>query len=115
MGDEKKMSPQIISERYAIFTSWITKTSRRPNFVILMLGLGLGISIASGFGGFVLILVIASAFGVVWSGISLYIALKTKNSESTLMISLLTTFPLLFLSTAVMPMAFLPNWVQTVA
>ncbi len=31
------------------------------------------------------------------------------------MISLLTTFPLLFLSTAVMPKALLPDWVQTVA
>ena len=31
------------------------------------------------------------------------------------MISILTTFPLLFLSTAVMPKAFLPDWVQTVA
>lgn len=31
------------------------------------------------------------------------------------MISLLTTFPLLFMSTAVMPKAFLPDWVQGVA
>jgi len=31
------------------------------------------------------------------------------------MINLLTTFPLQFLSTAVMPKSFLPNWMQTAA
>lgn len=31
------------------------------------------------------------------------------------MISILTTFPLLFLSTAVMPTQLLPSWVQSVA
>src|SRR5437879_6013668 len=113
--DKMRVTP---IHRFSILTGKLMSDGFRimiQTVVILLLGLGLGISIASGFGGFVLILVIASAFGVAWSGISLFIALKTKNSESTLMISLLTTFPLLFLSTAVMPKAFLPDWVQTVA
>ncbi len=83
--------------------------------VILILGLALGVTIGSGFGGFLLLLGIAMAFGIAWSGISTFIGLATKNSEATLMISLLTTFPLLFLSTAMMPKVFLPPWVQTVA
>jgi ABC-2 type transport system permease protein len=55
------------------------------------------------------------AFGIAWSGISTFIGLATKNSEATLMISLLTTFPLLFLSTAMMPKVALSPWIQTVA
>ncbi len=83
--------------------------------VIVVLGFALGVRIASGVPGLLVILLMAAAFGMAWSGISLFIALVTKDSEATLMISLLTTFPLLFLSTAVMPKEFLPPWVQTVA
>jgi ABC-2 type transport system permease protein len=83
--------------------------------IIMMLILAVGISIETGVGGFLLILGIAMAFGIAWSGISTFVAMATRNSESTLMISLLTTFPLLFLSTAVMPIQLLPDWVQQVA
>jgi ABC-2 type transport system permease protein len=83
--------------------------------VILILGFALGVTISAGVGGLLLLLGFAMAFGIAWSGISTFIGLATKNSETTLMISLLTTFPLLFLSTAMMPKVFLPPWVQTVA
>src|SRR2546421_565176 len=84
-------------------------------FVILVLAFILGVGVATGALGLVLLFAIALAFGIAWSGISTFIALATKNSESTLMISLLTTFPLLFLSTAVMPKLLLPDWVRSVA
>ncbi|HEY7588728.1 MAG TPA: ABC transporter permease [Thermoplasmata archaeon] len=83
--------------------------------VILILGFALGVHIAAGIGGLLLLLGIAMAFGIAWSGISTFIGLATKNSEATLMISLLTTFPLLFLSTAMMPKVALSPWIQTVA
>ena len=83
--------------------------------VIMALGFALGVTIATGIGGLLLLLAFAMTFGIAWSGISTFIGLATKNSEATLMISILTTFPLLFLSTAVMPKAMLPSWVQTVA
>ena len=83
--------------------------------VILLLGIPLGVTIATGVPGLVLLLAIVLTFGIAWSGISTFIGLATKNSEATLMISILTTFPLLFLSTAVMPKFLLPDWVQTVA
>ena len=37
----------------------------------------------------------------------------TRNSESTLVISIMFVFPMLFLSTAVMPKQLLAPWVQT--
>ena len=83
--------------------------------VIIALGFAMGVTIAMGIPGLLMLFVIAMAFGIAWSGISTFIGLATKNSESTLMISLLTTFPLLFLSSAVMPKFLLPSWVQTVA
>jgi len=83
--------------------------------IILLIGLALGVSITSGLLGVLLILVIAAAFGITWSGISLFVALTTKSSQTTLSVGLLTTFPLLFLSTSVMPLGLLPSWVQQVA
>jgi len=83
--------------------------------VILILAFALGVGIATGLFGLVLLFAIALGFGIAWSGISTFIALTTRNSESTLMISLLTTFPLLFLSTAVMPKSLLPDTVQSIA
>ncbi len=83
--------------------------------VIMILAFLLGVTIATGAIGLALLFVIAAAFGIAWSGISTFIGLATRNSESTLMISLLTTFPLLFLSTAVMPQPLLAPWIQNVS
>jgi ABC-2 type transport system permease protein len=83
--------------------------------IILVIGLFLGVKIASGFFGVIIIFILAALFGIAWSGISLFVALKTKNAETTLSVGLLTTFPLLFLSASVMPIGLLPSWVQQVA
>ena len=83
--------------------------------IILIIGLALGVTVASGFFGIVMILILAALFGIAWSGISLLVALTTKNQEITLSVGLLTTFPLLFLSASVMPLGLLPDWVQQVA
>ncbi len=83
--------------------------------IILVIGFALGVTIASGVIGIVIILILAALFGIAWSGISLFIALTTKNQEITLSVGLLTTFPLLFLSASVMPLGLLPDWVQQVA
>ncbi len=85
------------------------------SIIILMLALVVGVNIVTGIGGMIIILIIAATFGIAWSGISTFVALWTKNSETMLLIGLLTTFPLLFLSTAVMPKQLLPSWVQTVS
>lgn len=83
--------------------------------IIIVLGYVLGINIATGLPGIGLILILAMFFGIAWSGISTFVALATKNSESTLVISIMFVFPMLFLSTAVMPKQLLAPWVQTFA
>jgi ABC-2 type transport system permease protein len=58
---------------------------------------------------------LAGAFGIAFSGLSNTVALSTKNTESTQLVSFSLTFPLLFLSTAMLPKQLLPGWVQTFA
>jgi len=74
---------------------------------------GWRIPFATGVMGAVLIMLLAAAFGVAFSGLSNTVALRTKNTESTMMVSFSLTFPLLFLSTAMLPKALLPSWVQS--
>jgi ABC-2 type transport system permease protein len=58
---------------------------------------------------------IALLFGAALSGLSVFIALKTRNTESTFLISNFLTMPLLFLSSAQLPLSLLPAWLQTAA
>ncbi len=113
--DKMKVSPM---RRSSILLGKVLSDGFRiviQTVIIIVLALLLGVVFITGFAGILLILFIALTFGIAWSGISTFVALATRNSETTLLISLLTTFPLLFLSTAVMPLALLPEWVQTVS
>jgi len=83
--------------------------------LVLVVAMIMGARIRTGFVGFVAMLVVAALFGVAWAGLSNIVALRTKNSELTMMIGILLTFPLLFLSTAMMPPALLPSWLDTVS
>jgi ABC-2 type transport system permease protein len=58
-------------------------------------------------------MLLAALFGIAFSGLSNTVALRTKNTESTQLVSFTLTFPLLFLSTALLPKDVLPGWVQT--
>ena len=59
------------------------------------------------------ILILSGAFGVAWSGVSFVPALLTKNEQATGTLSLLL-FPIAFMSTAFVPTALMPEWLQTV-
>ncbi len=74
---------------------------------------GWKIPFATGVPGALLIVLLAALFGIAFSGLSNSVALFTKNTESTMMVSFTLTFPLLFLSTAMVPLSLLPGWVQT--
>lgn len=60
-------------------------------------------------------LAIALIFGLTLAGMNVAIALTTRNTESTFLISNFLTFPLLFTSSAQLPIAILPSWLQVVA
>lgn len=82
--------------------------------MVLVIALLMGARIETGVPGAVIMLVTAALFGVVWAGLSNIVALRTRHAELTMMIGILLTFPLLFLSTAMMPEGLLPGWLETV-
>ena len=79
---------------------------------ILLVSILLGAHVATGVPGAILILALAAAFGVAWSGVSFIPALVTKNEQATSTLSLLL-FPVAFMSTAFVPAGLMPDWLQT--
>ncbi len=83
--------------------------------VIVLVSLLLGARFETGVVGVVVMGILASLFAVAWAGLSNVIALRSGNGELTMMLGILVTFPVLFLSTAFMPATLLPDWLDTVA
>ncbi|MDA4116856.1 MAG: ABC transporter permease [Thaumarchaeota archaeon] len=85
------------------------------SIIILLLAYALGFRSATGILGILLTLFIIAFFGLAWSGISLALGLKTKSSETVFGIGGFLTFPLLFMSTALVPAAAMPAWINDVS
>ena len=75
----------------------------------------MGARFETGLAGIAVMVLIAAVFGVAWAGLSNIVALRTGNGELTMVIGILVTFPVLFLSTAFMPELLLPDWLDTVS
>ncbi len=83
--------------------------------VVLGVGMAMGASVATGWSGALEVLGITLLLGMVWSAVSNFFALHTRNSELTMVIGLLLTFPALFLSSAFFPMGLQPSWLRAIA
>jgi ABC-2 type transport system permease protein len=83
--------------------------------IILALSVLLGGYVVTGLAGVFLIFFTIAFFGLAWSGISLAIGLRTRSSETVFAIGGFITFPLLFTSTALVPAASLPSWINTIS
>ncbi len=83
--------------------------------IIIAVALLMGAHIKTGFLGYLMMIIIAACFGIAWAGLSNIIAIATKNSEVTMMAGMLLTFPILFMSSALMPINLQPKWMETVA
>ena len=79
--------------------------------VVLAVSLLLGATIATGPIGFLLAIGLAGLFGMAWAGTSFIPALLTKSEQATGTLSLVF-FPLAFMSTAFVPAALMPEWMQ---
>ena len=82
--------------------------------MVVTVALLMGARVETGVVGAVLMILIAALFGIAWAGLSNIVALKTRNGEMTMMMGILMTFPLLFMSTAMMPQELLPAWLDIV-
>jgi ABC-2 type transport system permease protein len=83
--------------------------------IILVLAYALGFSVDTGLPGIVAMIVIIAFFGLAWSGISLTLGLRTRSAETVFGIGGFLTFPLLFMSTALVPVSAMPSWMQSVS
>jgi ABC-2 type transport system permease protein len=84
--------------------------------IILVLAFALGATVITGIPGILLIFFTIAFFGLAWSGISLTLGLRTKNAETVFGIGAFLTFPLLFMSTALVPAkGFMPDWMINVS
>ncbi len=61
------------------------------------------------------IFVIAALFGLMMGGLGLFVGLATRNTQATFLIINFFTLPLLFTSSAQLPVQFLPDWLQAVS
>jgi ABC-2 type transport system permease protein len=83
--------------------------------IILLLAVAMGARPQSGWLGALAMIGYAALFGVVWASMSNLIALRTRNSELTMVAGLFLTLPALFLTPAFFPEPLLPDWLRTVA
>ncbi|MFB6205600.1 MAG: ABC transporter permease [Haloglomus sp.] len=83
--------------------------------IILVLGVLLGAEVATGVAGALGIVAVGVLFSLWFIAFSNTLAVLTKDQESTIIGANLLQFPLLFLSSAFLPLESLPAWIQTVA
>ena len=83
--------------------------------IILGLGVLLGAEIAMGVLGAIGIMLIGLLFSIWFLAYSNILAVLTKDQESTIIGANLLQFPLLFLSSAFLPLGSLPRWIQVIA
>jgi ABC-2 type transport system permease protein len=97
---------RILSDAFRVFSQTL---------IILVLAYSIGVFPVTGIIGYILILITVAFFGLAWSGISLALGLRTKSAETVFGIAGTLTFPLLFMSTALVRQDFMPSWMQTVS
>ncbi|WP_284007125.1 ABC transporter permease [Haloarcula pelagica] len=83
--------------------------------IILGLGVALGAEVATGIAGAVAIVGVGVVFSLWFVAFSNALAVVTRDQESTIIGANLLQFPLLFLSSAFLPLSTLPDWIQTFA
>jgi ABC-2 type transport system permease protein len=83
--------------------------------IILGLGVVLGAEIVTGLVGAVGIVAIGVLFSLWFVAFSNALAILTRDQESTIIGANLLQFPLLFLSSAFLPLSVLPDWIQIFA
>jgi ABC-2 type transport system permease protein len=83
--------------------------------IILGLGVVLGAEIATGLAGAVGIVAVGVLFSLWFVAFSNALAVLTRDQESTIIGANLLQFPLLFLSSAFLPLSALPGWIRAFA
>ncbi len=85
------------------------------SLITLAVAVAMGVRISYGVPGVLLIILTAAFFEVALSGIFLTIGIRTRKTETISAISGVLFFPLIFISSAMFPVSFFPDWAMTVS
>ena len=83
--------------------------------IIFVIALLMGVSFKTGVLGFVMVVVLACLLSLVFGGMSLAFGAMITSHEALMAVMNFFTMPLMFTSNAMMPLAFMPDWLQKVA
>lgn len=79
---------------------------------IVAVGYAVGFRFSNGFGAAVAVVVLAVAFGLVVCSVAAFAGLTIKDVESVQSFGLIWLFPLVFVSSAFVPISTMPGWLQ---
>jgi ABC transporter DrrB family efflux protein len=104
--------------RSAVLAGRLIADSIRMLIVILVIvgvGYAVGFRFQNGVAGALGMVLLAEAFGVTVCAVSAFIGLAIKDEESVQAFGLIWLFPLTFVSSAFVPIATMPSWLQAFA
>ncbi len=104
--------------RSAVLAGRLLADSIRMLIVILVIigvGYAVGFRFQNGVAGAVGMVLLAEAFGVAVCSVSAFVGLAIKDEESVQAFGLIWIFPLTFVSSAFVPIATMPGWLQVFA
>lgn len=104
--------------RSAVLAGRLLADSIRMLIVILVIigvGYAVGFRFQNGLLGAVGMVLLAEAFGVTVCAVSAFVGLAIKDEESVQAFGLIWLFPLTFVSSAFVPIATMPGWLQAFA
>jgi ABC-2 type transport system permease protein/oleandomycin transport system permease protein len=95
----------------------VADTGRMLVTILIIIGVGyaVGFRFSNGFGPAVAMVVLATVFGVAFSCIAAYTGLAIGDEESVQAFGMIWLFPLVFLSSAFVPISTMPGWLQAFA
>jgi ABC-2 type transport system permease protein len=85
------------------------------SIITIVVAVAMGVTISSGLPGVLLMLLTAAFFEFALSGVFLTVGIRTRKTETISALSGVLFFPLIFISSAMFPVSFFPDWAQTVA
>jgi len=83
--------------------------------IVLAIAIALGVTVQTGIIGIVLIMLITGLFALSLASVSIAAATSMKTHETFFAFINLINLPLMFMSNALFPTAFMPNWMKSVA
>ena len=104
--------------RSAVLAGRLIADSIRMLIVILVIvgvGYAVGFRFQNGVAGAVGMVLLAEAFGITVCAVSAFVGLAIKDEESVQAFGLIWLFPLTFVSSAFVPIATMPGWLQVFA